>query len=153
MSERAITVDADGSMLTKLREFHVSELALLARLAIAAPLRRRELRRTGFRPNELASLGGAGAEDIAKARRLGRIVNIAVSRAAGPENCLLRSLMLIRLLDRHRIAGIIRLGALPDRPFATAHAWVEVGSEPVNDTLSNIARFVQFIEPQRTKDV
>ncbi len=137
-------------MLTKLREFRLPELALMARLAIVVPLRRRILRRNGFQPNELTTAGDTGTAAIDTARRLGRIVNIAVSRAAGPENCLLRSLMLLRLLDQRGIAGNVRFGARPDQPFVTAHAWVEVGDEPVNDTRDNIARFSRFAGPSRT---
>ncbi len=136
--------------IARLSEFTLGEVLLIMRLGIEAPFRRAFLHRGGF-PHDALQDGSPArevdAETRDQAQRLGRIVNIAVSRSTGPDNCLLRSLMLSRLLERRSIAHGVCFGAFPDRPFAIAHAWVEVGGIPVNDTPENVARFARFTRP------
>lgn len=133
---------------TRLLDFNAGELLLLARLAVEAPFRRRALLRRDLLDlgyQERTGIPNADAATVARARRLGTIVNLAVNRTSGPDNCLLRSTMLSRLLEQRAIAHTVRLGAPRDMPFSLAHAWVEVAGEPVNDTAENIARFAPFL--------
>lgn len=137
----------NGQFLAKLGEFSLGELLLILRFAAEAPFSRLALRRAQ-QPLQawISRTGNVAVDDssIAKARRLGRIVNFAVSRSVGPENCLVRSLMLAKFLDKQGIPCCIRLGTLKSQPFSVAHAWVEVGGEVANDTAENIARFAEF---------
>jgi hypothetical protein len=86
-------------------------------------------------------------ERLGEARALARIVGIASRRGPGPDNCLLRSLVLIWFLEHRGISNKLRLGIPREsghcegREEFSAHAWVEHAGEPVNDALDTVRRF------------
>jgi Transglutaminase-like superfamily len=73
------------------------------------------------------------ADTLAEARRLGRAVSRTLALAPGDTRCLIRSLVLIRLLSRRGLAARLIIGARAEPDFL-AHAWVEHGGEPVLPT-------------------
>ena len=74
-----------------------------------------------------------GAQTLAEARRLGRAVSRTLALAPGDTRCLIRSLVLIRLLSRRGLVARLVIGARAEPDFL-AHAWVEHGGEPVLPT-------------------
>ncbi|HEX6688742.1 MAG TPA: lasso peptide biosynthesis B2 protein [Solirubrobacterales bacterium] len=72
-------------------------------------------------------------DTLAEARRLGRAVGRTLGLAPGDTRCLVRSLVLIRLLSRRGLPARLVIGARSDPDFL-AHAWVEHGGEPVLPT-------------------
>ena len=70
----------------------------------------------------------------AEAVRIARRVNAAAARMPWRITCLARSIVLVEELDRRGIAANLRIGArLSHAGALDAHAWAEVGGQPVND--------------------
>jgi hypothetical protein len=67
---------------------------------------------------------------VEQAQRLGRAVTATLSWLPGDTRCLVRSLVLTRLLARRGVAARLVIGARA-RPEFLAHAWVECGGMPV----------------------
>lgn len=67
---------------------------------------------------------------VEQARRLGRAVATMLSLLPGDTRCLVRSLVLTRLLARRGISARLVIGARAGPEFL-AHAWVECGGLPV----------------------
>jgi hypothetical protein len=67
---------------------------------------------------------------LAESRRLGRAVAKTLALAPGDTRCLVRSLVLIGLLDRRAIPASLVIGTRNDPEFL-AHAWVEHGGAAV----------------------
>lgn len=119
------------------RPLKVGERCRLAAEILAAYLgTRREMARMpiaalidGLRA-EVERPAPAAAERLSEARRLGRAVARTLALAPGDTRCLVRSLVLVRLLSRRGLAAQLVIGARP-RPEFLAHAWVEYRGEPV----------------------
>ncbi|HEU4978589.1 MAG TPA: lasso peptide biosynthesis B2 protein [Solirubrobacteraceae bacterium] len=96
---------------------------------------RRLLWRRDF-PEALAAVRGVRARRTAEGdpRAVGRGLGRAVARTLTPlpadSRCLVRSLVLLRLLARRDIPARLVLGVTPGERFA-AHAWVEQDGVPV----------------------
>lgn len=73
-----------------------------------------------------------GANSLTEARRLGRAVGRLLSHVPGDTRCLIRSLVLTRLLASRGIEAKLVIGARTTPKFL-AHAWVEHGGKPVLD--------------------
>ena len=89
------------------------------------------------------------------ARRLGDAVGLVAGRSVVGARCLGRSLVLWFLLRRRGVDAELVIGAeAPRGGQLPAHAWVEVGGEPVNDALNVRERFGSFeLElPRLTED-
>lgn len=82
------------------------------------------------RENRRGSKGGAWEATIPAAKGLGR----AVQRTLGPlpldSRCLIRSLVLVRVLSRRGVEAPLVIGVAGKPQFA-AHAWVELGGVPL----------------------
>jgi hypothetical protein len=72
----------------------------------------------------------ADADARALARGLGRAVVRTLTPLPADSRCLVRSLVLLRLLARRDVAARLVLGVTPGERFA-AHAWVEQDGVPV----------------------
>lgn len=90
--------------------------ALLAFLEKATPLR---ARRTSM--------------NMAQARKMGELANIAAWRGAYKVTCLRRSLVLWWMLRRRGVDSKIRIGVRMENDEFASHAWVERGSVVLND--------------------
>lgn len=114
-----------------------AERGLLAVEIVAAYLQaRRALRRApiaavvaGMRSESQPALA-PDTSTLEEARRLGRAVTRTLVIMPGDTRCLVRSLVLTRLLSRRGIAAKLVIGARGGPDFL-AHAWVEHGEDPV----------------------
>jgi len=110
---------------------------LASEIVIAYAYARRELRRAPI-DSVLGSLrsdsprGGEppAAETLAQARRLGRAVARVLAVLPGDTRCLVRSLVLTRMLAERGIDTKLVIGTRSEPDFL-AHAWVEHRGEPV----------------------
>lgn len=74
--------------------------------------------------------GTAGPEAVHRAAFLGHAVTRVLSPLPVDSRCLIRSLVLTRMLDRRGIPGRLIIGVQPGETLA-AHAWVEVAGHAV----------------------
>ncbi len=77
---------------------------------------------------------------------VGRSVNVAARYGPVRASCLVRSLVLVRVLKALQIESDLRIGvqaAIDNKQFF-AHAWVECAGVPVNDRTDVVAKFVSF---------
>jgi hypothetical protein len=81
-------------------------------------------------PVSAASTTAPAASTLADARRLGWAVVRTLSLLPGDTRCLVRSLVLTRLLARRGIPATLVIGACTAPDFL-AHAWVECAGDPV----------------------
>ena len=82
--------------------------------------------------------------DVSRAHACARLVNAAARYGPFPSTCLSRSIVLWRLLRRRGINAEIRIGLVREQRPITAHSWVEVGGQPVNETAEVAAGHVAF---------
>jgi Transglutaminase-like superfamily len=68
--------------------------------------------------------------DVATGKQLSSIVALVLGHMPGDTRCLVRSLVLLRLLSEQGVAGQVVLAVR--RESAEAHAWVEVEGAPVS---------------------
>lgn len=106
-----------------------------AEILLAYAVARRALRRA---PIEVAVARMRDGADpvrdptaaVAESRRLAAAVGRTLHLAPGDTRCLVRSLVMTRLLARRRVATTLVIGARTDPEFL-AHAWVEQAGRPV----------------------
>lgn len=123
---------------------HVQRLSHAARVRLALEIlaayaqSRRALRHTpiaevvaGLRSRS-PSAATPAAQSLAEARRLGRAVTRLLAHVPGDTRCLVRSLVLTRLLASRGIQAKLVIGARTTPKFL-AHAWVEHDGHPVLD--------------------
>ena len=140
-SEPCGAAATSASVVGGLRVERLSNTAR-ARLAVeilaAYAQSRRALRRApietvvaGLRSRSPAAAEPA-ADSLREARRLGRAVGRLLSHMPGDTRCLIRSLVLTRLLASRGIEAKLVIGARTTPEFL-AHAWVEHDGKPVLD--------------------
>jgi hypothetical protein len=120
----------------RLAQIHRARLAL--EIVATYVTARRALKRApiatvvaGLRRRSRRSAATESAEDrLREARRLGRAVTRALKIMPGDTRCLMRALVLIRLLARRGIPAKLVIGART-APSFFAHAWVEHAGQPV----------------------
>lgn len=74
-------------------------------------------------------------------------VHLAARYAPVPVNCLLRSLVLVRLLRRRGVAADLRFGVRRNEGRFEAHAWVERSGEVLNDAPDVARHYQPFRDP------
>ncbi len=104
--------------------------ALVVEILAAYARVRWELRRTGLK-GALVSLRQPGAppasrDAVALGRRLAPAVSRTLSALPAESRCLMRSLVLTRLLARRGVTTQLVISVRPGEHFA-AHAWIEHG--------------------------
>ncbi len=72
---------------------------------------------------------------------------IAARYVPGGASCLVRSVALLGVLRRRGIAAELRIGVGAASPALEAHAWVEVGGVPINDSDDVTTRYRPFSAP------
>lgn len=114
-------------------------LGLAGEIALAYVQARRRLRREPIATAVLKLRTGPGHASaptpvaaVERAARLGRAVARTLSLLPGDTRCLVRSLVLTRLLARRGIPARLVIGARPN-PVFLAHAWVECEGVAVLD--------------------
>jgi hypothetical protein len=82
---------------------------------------------------------------IVDARDLARGVFIVAQRGLFRPSCLVRSIALVRLLERAGIAGSrLRVGVRDNAGRFEAHAWVELGGVVLADSASHVIAFEEL---------
>jgi|SRR5580692_678310 hypothetical protein len=135
---------AEAPRIAIVRELRVERLSHTARARLAVEIlaayaqSRRALRRApiesvvaGLRSRSPSATAPA-ADSLTEARRLGRAVGRLLAHVPGDTRCLIRSLVLTRLLASRGIQAKLVIGARTTPEFL-AHAWVEHDGSPVLD--------------------
>lgn len=135
---------ATAPTIAAVRRSHVDRLSNAARTRLAVEIlaayaqSRRALRRApiaevvaGLRSRS-PSAAPPAVNSLAEARRLGRAVARLLAHVPGDTRCLVRSLVLTRLLASRGIQAKLVIGARTTPEFL-AHAWVEHDGRPVLD--------------------
>lgn len=122
--------------------------ALLAQAWLLLPVTAAGLRLLGFGrvQSGLARIAGVGdrRNDLTEAMAVARLVGVAARWSPVKASCLVRSLVLCRLLRRRGLAADLRIGVgRPDGRFS-AHAWVEHWGVAVGDSEDVERRFAAF---------
>ena len=83
------------------------------------------------------------ARQLRDARNTAWIVNGVSKRLPGQYSCLVRSLVLRRILAKRGIPAIVQIGVINQSDTAEfkAHAWVECNGEVINDSRETVSRF------------
>jgi hypothetical protein len=82
-------------------------------------------------------------EAVSYALKLGQLARISGRYVPVNGSCLRQSLLVWWLLRRKRLPAVLRIGISKDAGFA-AHAWVELGDRPINDSPDVRERFIAF---------
>jgi hypothetical protein len=116
----------------------LGKTALVAEILLAYGRARATLARRGLKPT-LARLRDSrrrdrrldvAADEYLEGLRLGRAVVRVLRPLPVESRCLMRSLVLTRLLSRRGIGSTLVIGVRPGSDFG-AHAWVESGDRPL----------------------
>ncbi|MCZ7550260.1 MAG: lasso peptide biosynthesis B2 protein [Anaerolineales bacterium] len=75
----------------------------------------------------------SGDDDLLTARRLYQLTGWAARLHLLPMTCLVQSLALRRMLTRRGIASRLKIGAARGPLGFRAHAWLEVGGDPLGE--------------------
>lgn len=111
------------------------------------PLTTTGLRWFGFQRTQAALLGeghSSGRVDLPGAQGTVRILHSACRRSPFPANCLVRSLILCRLLIDQKLTAELRIGVTFSDGHLTGHAWVEHGEVVLNDREDVAMRYAAF---------
>ncbi|HTD07903.1 MAG TPA: lasso peptide biosynthesis B2 protein [Solirubrobacteraceae bacterium] len=125
-----------GTRLERLS--HTARARLAVEILAAYAQSRRALRRAPIETvvaslrSRSPSAATPAAQSLAEARRLGRAVTRLLAHLPGDTRCLVRSLVLTRLLANRGIQAKLVIGARTTPTFL-AHAWVEHDGHPVLD--------------------
>ncbi len=116
---------------------HAKRVALAGEIVIAyvhakALMRKQDLPGTLARLRRRAPEGAAGGRGFRAGVRLARAVARVLDTLPTDSRCLIRSLVLTRLLDRRGVPSMLVIGVKPGEDFG-AHAWLEVAGHPVQD--------------------
>jgi hypothetical protein len=132
-----------------LRALSWAQLRLLVQAWLLLPLATAGLRLFGFGRMQAMlhrTPASAGRNNLAAAQAIARIVHGAARWSPVHAGCLVRSLVLCRLLHRRGLASGLRIGvARPDGRFA-AHAWVEHGGTALAEAETIGEHYVTFGE-------
>jgi len=137
--------------LRRFSELEAGSRGIFLRAAVMLPLVSLSLRMRGFGATQASLqkfllsrkqtnpiLPGKTAELTA------RMVRAAVHHGVGHPSCLEESLVLWWLLGRRGIASRLRIGIKKDTAKFEAHAWVELGGEPLNEPESAHQHYTAF---------
>lgn len=89
--------------------------------------------------------GAAGSGALASALAAARPVNLVAARLRA--TCLTRSLVLQWILARRGIGTELKVGVRNEGDGLQAHAWLECGGVPVNDTVHGVHGFARMELP------
>jgi len=124
---------------------------LFLRASLLLPLISLSFRWRGFHKTKVllqhflsVPCGSQSADAKAHAVLTAQIVRAASHHGIGRRNCLKESLAIWWLLARQGIACDLRLGVRKDGEKFEAHAWVECGGAPLNDTETELPYFEAF---------
>lgn len=109
------------------------------------------LRRLGFRrlieqvgTAEVVASDQVTRSNIQRARLYARWIDVASRHHVIQAHCLHRSLALHQWLRLEHLPSQLRIGVRREGTGISAHAWIELGGEVVNDQAAVVARFAQL---------
>jgi hypothetical protein len=128
------------------------ETLVLVRLAILLPAVSVALKVLGIGRTYRALVGRCGrlldddisADERTRARRLAYLIGVAARRGPFRARCLEQSLMLTWLLHRRRVRAELRIGVANLECRLSAHAWVELAGQVLNDSPSVAAKYAAY---------
>ena len=135
-------------------ELPASELCGFVRAYVDLAVLHLQLRLLGFERVTSASLDGpasvtctqtAGQE--CQVLSYVRWIDSAARRHVLPTQCLHRSLLLHRWLQRDNLPSDLRIGVRLEGDALSAHAWVESDGRVLNDSPAHVAEFVPLRDP------
>jgi hypothetical protein len=100
-------------------------------------------------PSRARSTGLFSAADFSAAKRLHRLVELASRLYPWPMTCLPRALALRWMLARRGVAGDLQVGVQKAASGMQAHAWVELGGQPVGEPPDLLQRFSRLSAVKR----
>jgi hypothetical protein len=100
-----------------------------------------------FTPSENTTGPAPVASAQESALSIARMQATAARNLFFRSNCLEQSLVLWWLLRRRGLNAALRIGARKDSERFEAHAWVELGSQVLNDASAEHRHFVPFEKP------
>jgi hypothetical protein len=132
----------------RLRELSWRDLHILLQAAALLAYARFRLPFLHFRADpafDVTATTSTKSESVmARAQSIARLVTIAAAHCPVKVACLHRSLVLWWLLRRRRIPCAIRLGASTWEGRFTSHAWVQCGTEAINEPDAHLSRYHPF---------
>ncbi|MGY1740221.1 lasso peptide biosynthesis B2 protein [Blastococcus sp. SYSU D01050] len=114
-----------------------------ARAAIDGIRVRSTLMRKGLRPL-VRNFTGHPPGSPEKARRVAAAVDAGLGILPVGATCLRRSVTLLRELDRLKMSGTLHIGVRHGLHGIEAHAWVQSGSEVLNDDPAEIGTYAEI---------
>lgn len=84
-------------------------------------------------------------EDLRRAGRYARWIEVASRHHIVPARCLQQSLVLHQWLRREDLPSKLRIGVRKEDGALKAHAWVELGAQIVNDRSAVLAAFTPLV--------
>lgn len=84
------------------------------------------------------------ATEMHTVRRTLLLLRLVIRYAPHRGNCLSQSLTLWWLLQQQGLAGELRIGVRQQDGMLQAHAWIEYGGQPLNDSLDVHTRYAVF---------
>ena len=139
-----------GRIWRAIRQLSWAERGLAGRAWILLPLTAAGLRVLGFRRTQ-AALGSAdrnahGRHNLAEATAVARIVHATANFHPVHASCLVRSLVLGRLLQRRGLSASLRIGVAKPAGALDAHAWIEHGGVALAEPGTPSDRYSPFDE-------
>lgn len=141
---RLNTVSVEGARLTRPEKCRIAVEILATYVIVRWWLMRRRFPdvvaaardvRYGSRDGSAVSMSGA--------LRLGRVVGVALRPLPFDSRCLVRSLVLLRMLARRGVDVSLVIGVRP-KPVFLAHAWIEREGVPLLPTGPEFERLSEF---------
>jgi hypothetical protein len=131
-------------LLSKLRSLSLLDYYVLLWATVMLPVTGLRLRSRGFKKvyswaNGRSNHHSAAIADAAgRSAHLGKMINFVALNGLYRANCLCRSLVLLRVMQREGLPGELKIGVPKDRnarslSILDAHAWVESQGTVIND--------------------
>ena len=128
---RTVAVPRAAGRLPLATKLWLAAEIVAAYVQVRWSLRRRTLVATVERARRSApDAAGSPSSTLPTAYRLARAVGRTLEPLPADSRCLMRSLVLTRILSRRGITSTLVIGTTPGPEFA-AHAWIEVDGLPV----------------------
>ena len=122
-----------------------AERRVLAQVLVLLPVTAVGLRMFGYARMRAFLVHGKGTRpagrDLRAAQALARLVHGAAQWSPARANCLPRSLVLCRLLEKQGLQAELRLGVAKADGTLTAHAWVEHAGMALGEPVATGQRF------------
>ena len=131
-------------LLSKLRSLSLLDYYVLLWATVMLPVTGLRLRSQGFKKVYSWADGSSNhhsamvTDTTGRSTHLGKMINFVAMNGVYRANCLCRSLVLLRVMQREGLAGELKIGVPKDRnarslSILDAHAWVESQGTVIND--------------------